>query len=167
MVDLASPRSWQIGFQVVCSLGLGILYATTMFPVTAPIPITGTAHALALFTFVRSIAQTFSVTIGATILQNGLKKKLPAAFLAEYSSQGVQIAYSVIPVIPTLEESLRGQVRDAFADSLRVIWRVMIGISAVGLLCVLGMKEVKMHEVTDTDWGMTENRTLAEQEEKI
>lgn len=48
-----------------------------------------------------------------------------------------------------LGEPLRGYVRDALADSLRVIWKVMIRVSGAGCHCVLGMKELKTHGVTD------------------
>ncbi|KAG8874269.1 hypothetical protein FRB97_006041 [Tulasnella sp. 331] len=162
MITASSPRGWQIGFQIVCGVGLGLLYAGPTFPVLAPLPTSEAAHALALFAFVRNFAQTFGVTIGSTILQNSLKQKLPAAFLETVSSQGAEIAYSIIPVVGSLPEPLQSQVRDAFAGSVQVIWRVMIGLSAAGLLCVLVMREVKMHEVTDKDWGLAERQAQAE-----
>ncbi|KIO20590.1 hypothetical protein M407DRAFT_220214 [Tulasnella calospora MUT 4182] len=160
-----STAQW-VGFQLVEGVGLGILYAAPTFPVLAPLPVTETAHALALFTFVRSYSQTWGVTIGATILQNELKKKLPAAFLAMFPAEGVEITYAAIPQIPGLPEPIRHEVRAAFADSLKVIWLTMVGVSALGLLCVLGMKELKMHEVTDDDWGMKEKKEKQKDLEK-
>ncbi|KAG8973831.1 hypothetical protein FRB93_001660, partial [Tulasnella sp. JGI-2019a] len=126
MITVSSPKGWQIGFQIVCGIGLGLIYAAPTFPVLAPLPTSETAHALALFAFVRNFAQTFGVTIGSTILQNELKKKLPPAFLETVSSRGAEIAYAVIPVVGSLQEPLQSQVRDAFAQSVQVIWRVMI-----------------------------------------
>ena len=46
-----------IGFQVILSVGLGILWISTQFPVMAPLPTSNNAHALAFFTFVRVFAQ--------------------------------------------------------------------------------------------------------------
>ncbi|KAG9020153.1 hypothetical protein FRB95_005006 [Tulasnella sp. JGI-2019a] len=163
MITVSSPKGWQIGFQIVCGIGLGLIYAAPTFPVLAPLPTSETAHALALFAFVRNFAQTFGVTIGSTILQNELKKKLPPAFLETVSSRGAEIAYAVIPVVGSLQEPLQSQVRDAFAQSVQVIWRVMIGISIAGFLCVLFMREIRLHEVTDQDWGMAERSERAEQ----
>lgn len=108
-----------VGFQIIEGFGIGVLYAAPTFPVLAPLAITQTAHALALFTFIRSYAQTWGVTVGATILQNELSKKLPLDFLAMFPSQGVEIAYAVIPTIPSLSEPLRTEVREAFAESLK------------------------------------------------
>lgn len=166
LLKISTPKAQWVGFQIIEGIGLGILYAAPTFPVLAPLPISENAHALAFFTFVRSYSQTWGVTIGATILQNELKAKLPKAFLDMFPSEGVEITYAAIPQILGLPEPMRTEVRVAFASSLRVIWLVMIGICGLGLLCVLGMKELKMHEVTDDDWGMEERKRRDVDEEK-
>lgn len=159
-----TPKGQWVGYQLIEGFGLGILFAAPTFPVLAPLPITETAHALALFTFVRSYAQTWGVTIGGTILQNELQKKLPSSFLAMFPTAGVQIAYAAIPTIPSLPEPLRTEVRTAFASSLREIWIVMAALCVAGALCVFGMKEIKMHEVTDEDWGMEHKARSSERD---
>lgn len=68
--------------------------------------------------------------------------------------KGVALAYSAIPLIATLEDPLRTEVRQAFADSIRVIWQVMIGIAALGLLISLPMKALPLHTQVDERWGM-------------
>ncbi|KIO20593.1 hypothetical protein M407DRAFT_29798 [Tulasnella calospora MUT 4182] len=160
LFKISTPKAQWVGFQIIEGIGLGILNAAPTFPVLAPLPISENAHALAFFTFVRSYSQTWGVTIGATILQNQLKIKLPQPFLDMFPSEGVEIAYAAIPQIPGLPEPMRTEVREAFVSSLRVIWLAMIGICALGLLSVLGMKELKMHEVTDEDWGMEERKKM-------
>ncbi|KAG8896929.1 hypothetical protein FRB99_008573 [Tulasnella sp. 403] len=162
----STPKGQWVGFQIVEGFGIGMLYAAPTFPVLAPLPITETAHALALFTFVRAYSQTWGVTVGATILQNELKKKLPEEFLAMFPASGVEIAYAAIPTVKTLSEPLRTQVRAAFADSLQIIWYVMVALSVLGTLTVLGMKELPMHEVTDQDWGLEEKEAREKDVEK-
>lgn len=98
------------------------------------------------------------MTIGTTVLQTQLAKRLPEAFVEQFPG-GVAIAYSAIPVIPTLAEPLRTQVREAFADSVRVIWLVMIGVAALGLLSSLFMKGLPLHTQVDETWGMDERRS--------
>ena len=68
--------------------------------------------------------QSFGIVIGGSILQNKLQSNLPNSFLSTLP-EGVQIAYSVIPQIPSLPEALQGQVRHAFGESACVIWKVM------------------------------------------
>lgn len=101
--------------------------------------------------------QSWGVAIGGTILQNSLRKKLPAAFDAQFPS-GVQIAYAAIPRIRSLDPQLQILVRDAFASSLQLLWKVMIGIAGAGLLSVLLMKELTMRTDLDEQWGMQERK---------
>lgn len=97
--------------------------------------------------------RVWGVTIGGTILQNGLQRRLPAEFLSSFPG-GVEIAYAAIPAIGDLSEPLRSEVRAAFAESIAVIWRVLIGVSGAGMIVALGMKDVPMHKKVDTKWGM-------------
>lgn len=57
-------------------------------------------------------------------------------------------------MIAELEEPLRSEVRDAFGDSLAVIWRVMAGIAAAGLAASLFMKALPLHTEVDKRWGL-------------
>ena len=160
-----TPKGQWVGFQIIEGFGLGFLYPGPTYPIQAPLPVTQTAHALALFVFVRAYSQTWGVQIGATILQNQLNKNLPAEFIGQLGGAvGGEVAYSVIPIIPSLPEPLRGVVREAFAKSLKTIWTVMAAFSVVGFLAVVGMKELKMHEVTDDEWGMEKRETQTDAE---
>jgi len=152
LLKSTSPKAMWVGLQVPGAIGYGINYAAPMFAMLAPMPISKNARALAFFTFVRNFGQTWGITIGGTILQNGLKKRLPAEFLATFPA-GVQISYSLIPKIPTISEPLRSEIKAAFADSISVIWLVCVGLGGAGLLVTLLMREVKLHEVTDDKWG--------------
>ena len=49
-------------------------------------------------------------------------------------------------------------VLDAFAESLKRIWLAMTIVSAVGLLCSFGLKEIPMATVTDEQWGVKEKK---------
>lgn len=95
------------------------------------------------------------MTVGGTILQNELTRKLPAEFLQQFPS-GTSIAYSIIPVIRTLEDPLRSQVQNAFADSLVILWKVLAIAGAVGLVASFLMKGLPLHTAMDKDWGLEE-----------
>jgi hypothetical protein len=97
--------------------------------------------------------QIWGVTIGGAIIQNELKKKLPASFLTLFP-QGVQIAFATIPVIPSLNQPLKDEVRNTFGIALKVVWQVVLGISIVGMLCNIGMKQLKLHTEIDKDWAV-------------
>jgi hypothetical protein len=77
---------------------------------------------------------------------------LPASFLASFP-RGGEIAFATIPIIPTLEQPLKDQVRDTFGEALKVVWQAVLGISIVGFLCSLGIRQLQLHTEIDEDWG--------------
>lgn len=99
--------------------------------------------------------------MGTTILQNGLKTRLPASFLAEFP-QGVEISYSVIPFIKRLPEPLRSQVQAAFANSISKIWIAVVIIGAVGFVATLPMKQMTLNMNLDENWGFGTNEPSPE-----
>jgi hypothetical protein len=169
------------GIQVILGIGVGFLFTATTYPILAGIKIERTAHALAVFTFVRSFAQvslpgynilymgltipqTWGITIGGTILQNELSKRLPPSFLSTLES-GVSLAYAAIPQIPSITDpAVKAEVQVAFAQSMSIVWKVMLGLSGGGLLSALLMKELKMHDVTDEAWGFEEKKRKEDEE---
>ncbi|KAI0640583.1 iron permease [Trametes meyenii] len=149
--DSSTPQ-W-VGFQFVASAGTGIIYASTIFAILAPLPPSRNAAALAFYTFSRTFAQTWGIAIAGTIMQNQLKGRLPAAFTAQFPS-GVEIAYAAIPIIRELQEPLQTQVREAFAESMAVIWKTMVGLCGAGILSLLLLKEVPMVKHIDDTYGL-------------
>jgi len=147
-----SSLAKSVGFQLVIGAGVGITYVVTLFPILASIPVTHTAPAMALYVFSRNFGYIWGVTAGGAILQNELKRKLPTAFLARFP-QGVEIAFATIPAIPALRQPFKDQVRDTFADALKVVWQVVLGIAIAGFLCSLGMRQLTLHTEIDEDWG--------------
>ncbi|KAG9009514.1 hypothetical protein FRB94_014201 [Tulasnella sp. JGI-2019a] len=163
LLTYSTTEAGYVGYQILAGVGMGILYPSPSFAILASQPLSETAHALALFAFVRQFANTWGITIGSTILQNGLKKHLPASIIDQLSASsggvGNEIAYAVIPIIHSLPEDLKVQTQVAFATSLQLIWHVMLGICGVGMLSVFLMKEIPMQEVTAEEYGMKDKKT--------
>ena len=90
------------------------------------------------------------------MLQNELQHRLPSDFVSQFPG-GTGIAYAVVPLIPSMEQPLRGEVQKAFAGSLSVIWRVLIGVGGLGLFASLPMKWFPLHTDIDKDWGIMES----------
>ncbi|KAJ6474403.1 major facilitator superfamily domain-containing protein [Mycena vitilis] len=154
-----STRAKAIGLQIIPGSGLGMMTAAVFFPILAPLPVDSNAHAIALYTFFRNFANILGVTLGGTVLQNELQKRLPEAFSLQFP-QGTAIAYSIIPLIPSLDEPLKNEIRVAFAESLRVVWQVLIGIAGAGLLASLAMKRLPLHTEVDQKWGIDKEKEL-------
>ncbi|KAG8879361.1 hypothetical protein FRB98_005697 [Tulasnella sp. 332] len=160
-----SAKSSYIGYQILVGMGMGAIYIAPTFPVLAAVPTTDSAQALALFMFIRNFSFTWGVTIGSTLLQNGLKKRLPDVVIANLSvlggpNVGNEIAYAIIPHIPALPTELQEQVKSAFTDSLRILWLVLLGIASLGLLSVLVIKEIEMHKTNDKKYRMKDGKRI-------
>jgi hypothetical protein len=158
-----------VGFQLIIGLGIGTVYVVSLFPILASIPVTQSAPAMALYVFSRNfgyvspspiypqlteryLAQIWGVTVGGAILQNELKKKLPASFLEQFP-QGVELAFAAIPSITTLEQPLKDEVRETFGEALKVVWQAALGIACAGFVSSLGMRQLQLHTDIDQDWG--------------
>jgi len=152
LIKLDTTIGTALGFCVIYGSGAGINYATQIFPVLAPLPISANAHALSFHAFMRAFAGVWGVTLGGAILQNELQRRLPDEFLSQFP-QGVAIVYSIIPQIPNLPEPLNGQVRQAFVDSLRRIWISLAAIAGFGLFVSIFMRGLPLHKHTDEKWA--------------
>ncbi|KAM0749144.1 iron permease [Meredithblackwellia eburnea MCA 4105] len=163
IINADSPKKVWASLPVPFSIGIGLLYAATTFPVLAPLSPDLAGHALGFLVFARSIGNIFGITVGSTALANELAKRLPKEFIAQVPG-GVSGAYSAIPIIKTLPEPLRTEVRVAFSKSIRVIWLVLIPIGFVGLVTSLFMKQLQLNTATDENWGVNDRSAPADEE---
>ncbi|KAJ8464053.1 hypothetical protein ONZ51_g9846 [Trametes cubensis] len=154
LLDADSPIAVTIPIQIIAGVGFGLVYAT-IFTVMAPLEPVHNASALSFLLFVRTLSSAWAIPISATILQNALRTRLPAAFLATIAP-GHDLAYNAIPAISALPEPLQREVRDAFAASFRLVWRVMLGFCGAGLLSVALQEHVPLHTKMDERWGLEE-----------
>ncbi|OSC96590.1 Mfs1.1 [Trametes coccinea BRFM310] len=149
-----TPVAVTIPFQVIAAIGFGFVYATT-FSVLAPLPPTQNAAALSFLLFMRTFSSAWASSISGTIFQNRLHALLPTEFLTRLPHDQ-DVTYSGIPLIPGLEEPLRDEVRAAFADSVRLVWYICLGLCAAGFVSVAMQKHVPLHAKMDDRFGMKE-----------
>ncbi|GAA5985219.1 hypothetical protein JCM10908_002573 [Rhodotorula pacifica] len=150
----SSKQLWA-SIPVVVGIGMGILYTGTQFAVLAPLAPRQQPHAIAFFGFIRALGQVFGISIGATALQNELKKKLPSAFLAELGGSA-EAAFAAIPRISSLPEPTRTLVRAAFADSAQVLWIIGCAFAGAALILSFFLEDLTLATTADKDWGLKE-----------
>ncbi|KAF8906624.1 major facilitator superfamily domain-containing protein [Mucidula mucida] len=137
-----------VGFLIILGVGVG----------QAPLPVSLNAPALSLHMFCRTFSGVWGVTIGSAVLQNELQRRLSRTLpeFFEANPGGVTIAYALIPSIRSMDDSLRSSVQTAFAESLKVLWEVLIGVAALGGLVSLLMRGLPLHSYTDEKWAVME-----------
>ncbi|CDO76935.1 hypothetical protein BN946_scf185006.g17 [Trametes cinnabarina] len=160
-----TPVAVTIPFQAIAAIGFGFVYATT-FSVLAPLPPTHNAAALSFLLFMRTFSSAWASSISGTIFQNRLHSLLPAEFLARLPPDQ-DVTYSGIPLIPSLEQPLQNEVRAAFANSIRLVWYICLGLCAVGFVSVAMQEYVPLHTKMDDRFGMKEKRQSRVQEVEL
>ncbi|KAJ7589103.1 Mfs1.2 [Mycena floridula] len=151
--------SHALGFSTLLSAAAGILAGTPKFKPFVVIACSQlSSRIIRSFAGVwgGSFAGVWGVSIGATILQNQLGKRLPEEFLVQFSNgaSGAGFFYAVIPEIKSLQEPLKSQLREAFGGSLSVIWQVMIGIAAIGAIASAFMPNLELQNQVDERWAV-------------
>ncbi|KAI5476403.1 MFS multidrug transporter [Pseudohyphozyma bogoriensis] len=165
LLKVESPKAAWAAFPVILGIGLGCLYSGTVFPVTAPLRPDQQPHAMAFHAFTRSFGQVFGISIGATVLNGQLAKLLPAKYLAAFGGSS-SAAYASILSIKELPAVLQQEVKVAFVDSLKMVWQVMIGVSCLGFVVAIAMKQLALATTVDENWGLKGGKEEAKTSEE-
>ncbi|KAJ6482759.1 iron permease [Mycena sanguinolenta] len=171
ILGAGSSLAIRIVSQIIVATGTGFVISSLPFALMAPIPVEHLGSALAFQAFLRTLSQTWGITISAAILQNTVKHRFPADFIKELpSGSSSDFAFAALSRIAALPEPLQQEVKVAFGQGISAIYRVMIGVAGLGFLCVLFMKEVPMRGDVDQTFGLQDsskwNRRDAEAGEK-
>jgi hypothetical protein len=95
------------------------------------------------------------VTIGGTVLQNGLEARTPQDILADIpGSASKSLEFALITTLNNLPPPVRNTLRAAFADSLRTVWIVFLGVAVAGLISSLFMRGLQLHTAVDEKWAL-------------
>ncbi|KAF8322731.1 iron permease [Clavulina sp. PMI_390] len=158
-----------VGFTMLAGFGLGSLIVSHTFMILAPLDPVDNAHALSLMTYFRALGQATGVSVGITVLQNSLKSRLSLDVLASFPN-GVEVSYSIIPIVRQLPEPLKSQVREAFAASVADVWYTMTAIAGVGLIASLFARSYALSTITDKNWALEDRQddtqALSDSEDK-
>lgn len=157
-----------VGYQIISGSGVGLLFQTPIIAIHAMVSQEDTATATATLGFIRLMATTFSIVIGGVVFQNSMGEKqdsllasgLSASMAAQMSGGSAAASVEVIKDI-TNPAQLRA-VREAFAWSLRNMWILYTGMSALGIFFSAFILKVKLNkEHVETKTGLNQEKTPA------
>ncbi|KAJ6482763.1 major facilitator superfamily domain-containing protein [Mycena sanguinolenta] len=137
MLGANSSLAIRVGSQIIVAAGTGIVISSLPFALMAPISVERLGSALAFQAFLRTLSQTWGITISAAILQNTVKHRFPAEFIKELPS-GSDFAFAALSRIAALPEPLQQEVKVAFGQGISAIYRVMIGVAGLGFVPMRG-----------------------------
>lgn len=132
-----SNKGEQIGWQVLVAGGVGFLYSTTALLCQAGQPDELQSIAINIFTFFRSLGQTFGIAVGGTIFQNRFGREVQEFNLPSTFHIRAQDAESAFAVLGTFPENVVMIYRQIYAKSLQTLWYTSVGVAGVALLTSL------------------------------
>lgn len=127
-----STVAW-IFLNAVPGVGIGMVLPSVALAVQASAPNELVAIAVATSTSFRGFGQSIGVAIGGVIFQNRMKSNLlqyPAlrALADKYSGD----AASAVELIRGMDDNqAKGDLKQAYADSLRIVWAFCCGVSGL------------------------------------
>jgi MFS family permease len=136
----ASSLASIVGFELIAGIGAGLLFSPPLIALQAMVTQTRTSTATATLGFVRNLATVVAVVIGGIVFQNGIEHQLPALRRAGVPANVTAMlagdsAMANVMVIATISDAAqRLAVKQAFAESLRMLWIMCSCVCACGVV---------------------------------
>jgi MFS family permease len=157
-VDTSIP-AW-IFLNLVSGLGLGFLFPAIATAIQASVASENVAMAIAMFSFFRSAGQALGVAVGGVIFQNRMYANLLgypnlAPFADSYSANAVGLI-EIIRLMP--EGTDKHDLKQAYADSLRIVWAVCCALGGVAFITSLLTRHHSLDQALVTDQSLVESK---------
>lgn len=150
-----SIAGWVL-LNVIPGIGLGLLFPSLGYAVQASATPENLAIAVAMFSFFRALGQAIGVAVGGVVFQNRMHDNLlkyPA--LAPMADAYSQDAAGLVQIIKGMADGVnKSDLKDAYTDSLRIVWAVCCAISGVALLLSLLTESYDLDQTLKTDQGL-------------
>ncbi|KAJ5222929.1 uncharacterized protein N7469_009169 [Penicillium citrinum] len=156
-----SVPGW-IFLNIVGGLGLGALFPSLGYAVQASADPRNLSIAVAMFSFFRALGQAIGVAVGGVVFQNRMHDSLlkyPA--LAPMASAYSKDAAGLVQVIKAMPDGIdKINLKDAYTDSLRIVWVVCCAISAIALVFSLLTQDYDLDRALETEQGLGKNKAV-------
>lgn len=159
-VDTSIP-AW-IFLNLVSGVGLGFLFPAIATAIQASVSSEHVAIAIAIFSFFRSVGQALGVAIGGVIFQNRMLHNVQSypgleADAAFYSKDAVGLI-EILRGMPDNAE--KRDLRQAYADSLRIVWAVCCALGGVAFLISLLTRHHDLVAAIETKHGIEDKKEV-------
>nr|A0A8F4NV97.1 RecName: Full=MFS-type transporter pydD; AltName: Full=Pyrrocidines biosynthesis cluster protein D [Acremonium sp.]QXF14603.1 PydD [Acremonium sp.] len=162
LLDSGSSTGAWVGFQIVYSMGAGMLVPTLLPALLAPLSESDTALGAATWSFVRSFGMVWGTAIPAAVFNTRSDQLAPElinspALRADIMG-GKAYEHATSAFLGTLSDAASEQMKNVFSRSLRQTWLVSLAFAGMGLLAATLAREVPMRSELDTEYGMEERK---------
>ncbi|KAH0548310.1 hypothetical protein GP486_007996 [Trichoglossum hirsutum] len=161
ILNSKTPTGVWVVFQLILGVGAGAALTSTLPAIQAPLPESDVATATATWGFVRSFGAVWGVAIPSAVFNSRVSSLLGRISddpTRELLARGGAYERASKWFITSFNDrpALKSEVIGVYSDGLKLVWQVGIGFSLLGMLIALFVKEVKMREELDTEFGLEE-----------
>jgi hypothetical protein len=143
LLDVDTPIQVWLPLFLVAGVGQGILFLAHSIASQAACEQKDAAHANCMYSFMRSLGLCVGVSLGGTIFQNLLRMRLVETNLSVEIAENAEAIAHLLRGMAASEE--KTEIVAAYAWSFRMLFAVLCGVSAVGLL--ISITSIKAHSL--------------------
>lgn len=160
ILDVGTSIPGWVFITLLPGLGLGLLLPGLATAIQASVASEHVAMAIAMFSFFRALGQALGVAIGGVIFQNRIYANLLTyPGLAPHASEYSADSSALVRIIQNMPHGQdKADLKQAYADSLRIVWAVCCAISGLGLLVSLPAKHYSLDQALSTQQGVVEDK---------
>ncbi|KAI6359307.1 MFS sugar transporter [Pyricularia oryzae] len=157
---------------LIAGVGVGLPNASILTAVQASLPDSLNAASTALFAFIRSLATVFAVTIPAAIFNSRFDELLSTSALDNDVKNSLDLGKAYQQASPDFLHSFPAPVQDQIVGlyelSLKLVWQVLIGIAAIGVIASLLEKDLECRtEQTTEEFGLKDRDEKAPKKSEV
>ncbi|OKL60115.1 hypothetical protein UA08_04632 [Talaromyces atroroseus] len=157
----SSTAAWVL-FQVVESLGAGLVIPTLLPAVMAELTDADTGSATGTWSFMRGFGMTWGVTIPSAIFNDQttrLASRIQDPSVVAMLTGGQAYEHATRSFVESLTDpTVKSQVISIFTESLKRSWQIGIAFPALGFLIVFLEKEIPLRQELNTEYGIEDGK---------
>ncbi|KAF2177793.1 MFS general substrate transporter [Zopfia rhizophila CBS 207.26] len=157
LLKSSTPKVAWVFYELIASAGAGIVQSVLLPAIMAALPESDVASASATYSFLRTFAYVWGVTLAAIIFNAQFNADLHLISSPELRltlADGAAYAYASNQFIDGLERSLKSEVIGVYVRSLKCVWWMGLAFSLLGLIGVAAERGLELRKDLDTEYGL-------------
>ncbi|OAX78835.1 hypothetical protein ACJ72_06853 [Emergomyces africanus] len=169
VLDVDTSIAAWIFLLLPAGVGLGLLFPALGFAIQASARPGHMAIAVAMFSFFRAFGQAIGVAVGGVIFQNEMRKNLLR--YPEFASTAATLskdAAGLVQVVLAMDDGPeKRHLKEAYTDSLRIVWAVCCALVGFAGLLSLLTESYSLTMVIDSNQTIRESKKASSPEEGL
>lgn len=155
-----SPDAAWVMLEILAAIGSGMITTTLLPAFQAGVSEADQAAATSTFYFIRGLANIWSFSVPAMILNNrfeALSWRIPDEAVRREMSDGQAYEHATKAFVTSLSGKVKDATIEVFTESLQLVWWIAAGCAGVAFVLAVFEKNIPLRTKLETDYGLQEN----------